>query len=378
MRNDVKLGFAIGGVLLAVLIVYVLVVPGGSSANKQVSTSNGKVTLEPVGGGAATTQPSAPPAAPPASFTPQSPAVPSAASNDTQAAKTDALGSAGDASDPAKDAATAEASKSDTSAAAKPASGNGNNKDIDWNKLLNEQPMAMAQTPVAGSVKGKSAKVETSYAQQSEGEVKPAVALAPVETPRSETLPQSNDTAPTQPPADKQIVESTPPSDTASSGAATTQPSSGAARTHQVRAGETLSTISAAAYGSPNLYPAIIRANPGIDANHLKVGTILKLPDVKSVRPSGAPSALGSDAVADARTAGGHVAAASTPLTNKQYRVASGDSLYKISIKLYGKSSMAQKIYDLNKQTIGEDSHKLKVGQVLELPEAPTVTASTR
>src|SRR4051794_11520485 len=28
MRKDVKLGFAIGGVLLAVLIVYVLVVPG--------------------------------------------------------------------------------------------------------------------------------------------------------------------------------------------------------------------------------------------------------------------------------------------------------------------------------------------------------------
>ena len=39
MRNDVKLGFAIGGVLLAVLIVYVLVVPGGSSQPKKMSTS---------------------------------------------------------------------------------------------------------------------------------------------------------------------------------------------------------------------------------------------------------------------------------------------------------------------------------------------------
>ena len=49
MRNDVKLGFAIGGVLLAVLIVYVLVVPGGSSSTnppKKVSQANGGNALQ--------------------------------------------------------------------------------------------------------------------------------------------------------------------------------------------------------------------------------------------------------------------------------------------------------------------------------------------
>ena len=53
MRNDVKLGFAIGGVLLAVLIVYVLVVPGGSKTARQTRVTppaqgDGRVTLEPV------------------------------------------------------------------------------------------------------------------------------------------------------------------------------------------------------------------------------------------------------------------------------------------------------------------------------------------
>jgi len=55
MRNDVKLGFAIGGVLLAVLIVYVLVVPGGSNNAKQSrldstakKSEGGKVTLVPL------------------------------------------------------------------------------------------------------------------------------------------------------------------------------------------------------------------------------------------------------------------------------------------------------------------------------------------
>src|SRR5688572_24311992 len=92
MRKDVKLGFAIGGVLLAVLIVYVLVVPGGGdkrlsqATGGAAQTNGGGVTLEPVAPNnapgntapnrnAPTTQPrgdvaQTPPAAPPSSFTP--------------------------------------------------------------------------------------------------------------------------------------------------------------------------------------------------------------------------------------------------------------------------------------------------------------------
>ena len=86
MRKDVKLGFAIGGVLLAVLIVYVLVVPGGGDQRVAQATGggagqagNGNVSLEPVApptnSNAPTTQPrgdvaQTPPAAPPTTFTP--------------------------------------------------------------------------------------------------------------------------------------------------------------------------------------------------------------------------------------------------------------------------------------------------------------------
>ena len=51
----------------------------------------------------------------------------------------------------------------------------------------------------------------------------------------------------------------------------------------------------------------------------------------------------------------------------------SGDSLHKISMKLYGKIDMVQKIYDLNKSAIGDNPAKLKLGQVLKLPQPPTV-----
>jgi nucleoid-associated protein YgaU len=57
--------------------------------------------------------------------------------------------------------------------------------------------------------------------------------------------------------------------------------------------------------------------------------------------------------------------------TTKQYKVQSGDSLYKISLKLYGKSTYVDRIYEANKQTIGADPKKLKLGMILELPEKP-------
>src|SRR4051812_43028894 len=50
MRKDVKLGFAIGGVLLAVLIVYVLVVPGSDKAVPP--QSKGPEAENVLGGGA--------------------------------------------------------------------------------------------------------------------------------------------------------------------------------------------------------------------------------------------------------------------------------------------------------------------------------------
>ena len=60
---------------------------------------------------------------------------------------------------------------------------------------------------------------------------------------------------------------------------------------------------------------------------------------------------------------------------NKQYRVVANDSLYKISLKLYGKSSYVDKIYEKNKAAIGPDPKKLKLGMVLDLPEKTTVAA---
>jgi len=63
---------------------------------------------------------------------------------------------------------------------------------------------------------------------------------------------------------------------------------------------------------------------------------------------------------------------------SKEYVVRSGDNLYKISMRLYGRGDKADSIYQLNKEQMGNDAGRLKVGMVLKLPQAPTSSASAR
>ena len=347
MRNDVKLGFAIGGVLLAVLIVYVLVVPNGSNANKQAKVDStaqkndaGKVTLESV----PATQAAVPPA-PPAAYTPGvSPLEP--AKPPVEVASNDAADKPVDPAPPAKA------------------------KDIDWNKLLNGQAL-MTETPVSGGAAH--AQPEASQPKVSPPPLEPDqpkyAATIPPSASSADSIPgpAALDQTPMDQP-DKAALEpvSNPPSHS-SLAAPSTQPAGAVAgRTHIVQPNETFSSISAAAYGSPNYWPAIVKANPKLDPNRMRVGTTVILPDLKDIK-------TGPAQTASAKIAGSSPVAAINP--QKQYRVVPGDSMYKISVKLYGNSSMSTKIYDANKPMIGDDPARLKVGQVLQLPEPPTIAA---
>jgi nucleoid-associated protein YgaU len=132
-----------------------------------------------------------------------------------------------------------------------------------------------------------------------------------------------------------------------------------------VQTGETFSSIAIAAYGNANFYPAIMRANPNIDAQKLRPGMKINLPAISDVKPSGA----------EAQSASGKIEP--TIDSSKEYRVQPGDSLYKISMKLYHRGDRAEKIYEANKAAIGDDMHRLKVGQVLTLPDPPASSSSS-
>lgn len=155
-------------------------------------------------------------------------------------------------------------------------------------------------------------------------------------------------------------------------------------RTYIVKAGDTPSSIAQAEYGNRSLYTKILAANPNLNARHMHVGQKIILPDLSasasgntsSSARNGTSLALGTESgsgVGNGITAHERNSTASetsTSATGSKYTVVTGDSLQKISIKLYGSSGQWQKIYALNKSKIGSNPRHLRAGMVLILPKA--------
>lgn len=134
----------------------------------------------------------------------------------------------------------------------------------------------------------------------------------------------------------------------------------GAARTWTVKAQENYSSIARAHYGESRYYLEIEKANPHLDATRLRPGTVIDLPNLATIDrgPSG----------------GGDADAASQPKPidpETEYEVKAGDSLHKIAARRYGTPVMADQIYELNEQSIGPDPAKLKLGIILKMPPKP-------
>ncbi len=151
----------------------------------------------------------------------------------------------------------------------------------------------------------------------------------------------------------------------------TTQPAalaSTGSRTHVVKEGENFWSIARNCYGNGAYAARIQEANPTVNPNRMHAGQTLVIPEVQ---------ARSSDSRVARGTAGGAIAEAEPRAVDgrSEYRVKGGDSLYAISVRLYGKADRLEKIYELNKDAIGPDKARLKLGMVLKLPEAPAMTA---
>jgi len=326
MRKDVKLGLSIGGVLLACLIVYILVPKnneGDQFAKQGDSTNSAGERQETANAGPGSTTPPAP--HPEATTGPGTSSDPSHEASPTAPDHIPATGAG--AGDPGN-----------TVAATTP-------RSYDWERILTtgEGPktplLAMgtnrgpsderpaAPDPFGDAPKGTNASNEPNWNGHGGAAGGPSVG-----------------TRNTQPPAATGGARSTP-------------------KEHVVQQGEHLSSIALAVYGDARLYKEILKANPGLDERKLKPGTTIKLPDASTfaAAPKAQPAAAKQEPTID---------------SNKEYRVAPGDNLHKIAVKLYGKPAKANDLYELNKDKIGDDSARVKVGMVLKLPEAPTASAA--
>ncbi len=128
----------------------------------------------------------------------------------------------------------------------------------------------------------------------------------------------------------------------------------GAGKFHIVAAGETLSDISKKHYGTTTKWREIVKANPGVDPEGLKVGDKLVLPEIAGTAPKDtgalpapAPIPLG------------------VPEGAGEYVVKAKDTFDIIATKELGNKALARKIAELNP---GVDSSHLRIGQKLKLP----------
>ena len=150
-----------------------------------------------------------------------------------------------------------------------------------------------------------------------------------------------------------------PDPETAETTTATQQPGTtagsdegGLPATYIVQPNDNFITIAQRIYGSQAAWEAIAQANPSVDPTRLRVGQELRLPRRSAVdRAREQPPAP-------------------NPGQREQYTVQPGDNLSRIAERFYGNAQRWRVIYNQNRDAIGPDPGKLRVGMTLVIPPA--------
>ena len=132
---------------------------------------------------------------------------------------------------------------------------------------------------------------------------------------------------------------------------------------HLVEPGEKMQSIAKRYYGSIEDWTVISKANPKVDPQKLRVGTVLRIPKDKhniqgvlvggETRPGviATHTGTGSDGTIE-------------------YIVQSGDSLSLISQRIYGTTRHAKFIFESNRDVL-RSMDSISIGQLLRLPPVP-------
>lgn len=367
MRKDMRLGLGIGGVVLAVLVVMVIVVPDRPGTTNGPAASQQGLAAQTSSGDSAAPKPAQ--------------AIDAVAGRQQTVSTKQATPIAGAGSGAAaRDLASANPMRDGSGAGATDSSAA--HASSDWNRLL---AFGLSAPPAVSSAPDRSDRSATA------AQVRPVaqVTITPV-GPASladDDQAASRDTAaPAHPLLAPDLARSSSSSLSSSVSAPQVTPSAAPGmQQYRIKSGETYTTIAAALYGSANYYPHIQRANPNVDPHRLRPGMVINVPPREQVLGQSTAHGQATDGSAGgsevrSRVATGHEAGAAPARIDsaRQYRVQSGESLYRISMKLYGDGRHVDAIYQRNKQQIGADPARLKLGMILELPEPPTATQQDR
>lgn len=172
---------------------------------------------------------------------------------------------------------------------------------------------------------------------------------------------------PTQPPLDAQPDALLPMDPTVTPAAApvevpTAAPAVLEKSSYVVKGGDTLGHIAQRELGSVRYTSEILKLNPGLDANNLKVGATLQMP-MRSELPALPPKA---------ETAAKSDAGSATPTgasSGTTHVVAAGDTLWSIAVKYLGDGSRSGEIVAANPDKLKSKDSMLKIGMKLRIPK---------
>lgn len=123
---------------------------------------------------------------------------------------------------------------------------------------------------------------------------------------------------------------------------------------YTIKPGDTFSTIAGEFYKDTRKWSVIASANPGVDPSRLKVGQVIKVP--------------ADGAVARQATTVPERASAAPRSSGSTHTVAKGETLAAIAERYLGSKGAWKRLYEANKDAIGSDPAKLKVGTKLVIP----------
>jgi nucleoid-associated protein YgaU len=130
------------------------------------------------------------------------------------------------------------------------------------------------------------------------------------------------------------------------------------AQTYAIKAGDTFSSIASAQFGDEKYWTAIAQANPLVDPTRLKIGQVIRLPDLKSFAQQR------DQQLQQIRSVVG------TGQRDGEVLVQPGDTLSHIADRVYGKSSLWPVIFRANRDIL-EGPDDVKPGMKLRIPPRP-------
>lgn len=150
-----------------------------------------------------------------------------------------------------------------------------------------------------------------------------------------------------------------------------------ATESHRVQPGDTYQSLSMMYYGDARFAVFLMRSNPQISGGRLQPGQVVKIPP----RPGQpAPTSTVPPSVATRRTPPASTATSRpTPLRGesatagnaaRSYTVREGDSFYAIARDVLGNAARWQELFELNRDAVKGDPKRLRIGQVIQLPES--------